>query len=168
MHQARTTLRSSKRARSTPDAVDPASRARTPSDAAPASCACRPTTARTTSATAAPSARSSSVSRWARASSPRASCSESFRRATLVVAQGVDQLVLVHVRAPLDADLGGPLLEVVLVPVLVGRRLAALVRLGLGVGVRDPRRLLLGRALVPKRLVLLVVLYGWSVVFGHA
>src|SRR5215212_6257619 len=75
-----------------------------------------------------------------------------------MVAEGVDQLALAHLRAALDADLLGALLEVVLAPVLVGAGLAALLAGLLPVAVGDPRRLLLARALVAQRLVLLLVL----------
>src|SRR4051812_1883304 len=47
------------------------------------------------------------------------------REPVLVVAEGVDELILAHLGASLDADLGGALLEVVLRPVLVGRGPAA-------------------------------------------
>src|SRR4051794_25434038 len=85
-----------------------------------------------------------------------------------VVAQGVDELVLRHVRATLDADLRGPVLELVLRPVLVAARLAALAA-GLAAAARvgDPGGLLLAGALAAQRLVLLVVLDARSVVLGH-
>src|SRR4051794_8941186 len=86
-----------------------------------------------------------------------------------VVAQRVDQLVLVHVRAALDADLRRALLEVVLRPVLVAARLAAPAAGAAAVaGVGDPGRLLLAGALAAQRLVLLVVFDARSVVLaGH-
>src|SRR4051794_32636162 len=43
----------------------------------------------------------------------------SRRPAIVSVAQSVDQLPLVHLRAPLDPDLLGPLLEILLAPVVV-------------------------------------------------
>jgi Mn2+/Fe2+ NRAMP family transporter len=54
--------------------------------------------------------------------------------AALVVAEGVDRLALVHLRAALDPDLLGPPLEVVLALVLVAAGLAAAVA-GLRAGV---------------------------------
>src|SRR5215211_3327306 len=86
------------------------------------------------------------------------------------VSQRVDELALVHLRAALDADVGGLLLELLLRLVLVLRRLAALLgRLAAArLGVGDPRRLLLARAVVAQRLVGLVVLDGRAVVLGHA
>src|SRR5829696_7363060 len=86
------------------------------------------------------------------------------------VSQRVDELALVHLRAALDADVGGLLLKLLLRLVLVLRRLAALLgRLAAArLGVGDPRRLLLARAVVAQRLVGLVVLDGRAVVLGHA
>src|SRR5689334_38964 len=75
-----------------------------------------------------------------------------------MVAQRVDQLVLGHVGAAVDPDLGGPLLEVVLAPVLVAPGLAALLAGLVAVAVGDPRGLLLARALVAQGLVLILVL----------
>src|SRR3954452_107977 len=75
----------------------------------------------------------------------------------LVVAQRLDEIALAHLGAPLDADLGGALLQVLLGPVVVGAGLAALLRGRLAVGVGDPRRLLLALALPAQSLVLLGV-----------
>src|SRR4051812_14625362 len=119
---------------------------------------CRPAraarNARTTTCTvpAAP-ARSSSV-RCRRAGAT--ACAAGAPRAS-VVPQRLDQLVLAHVRASLDADLAGALLEVVLRPVVVGRRAAALLG-GRAAAVGDPGGLLLALSLVAQGLVLLGVL----------
>src|SRR5690242_2350371 len=75
-----------------------------------------------------------------------------------VVAQRVDKLALVHLRAALDADLRGALLEIVLAPVVIGAGLPALLRCRVAVRVGDPRRLLLACALIAQDLVLLWVL----------
>src|SRR4051812_22287954 len=93
-------------------------------------------------------------------SSSRATCTRS------AVAEGVDQLALVHLRAALDADVLRLLLEVALRPVLVAARLAALAAGRAAVGVRDPRGLLLARALLPQPLVLAVVLYARTLGLG--
>src|SRR4051794_26527149 len=84
-----------------------------------------------------------------------------------MVAQGVDQLVLVHLRTALDADLLRPLLEILLAPVVVGAGLAALLGGRRGVGVGDPRPFLLARALIAQPLVALVVLPARAVVLRH-
>src|SRR5215210_125987 len=97
-----------------------------------------------------------------------ASGSRRLQRASLVVAQRVDELVLVHLGASLDAELPGALLEVFLGLLLVPGRLAAALASGLAVRVGDPGRLLLARPLVTQFLVLLVVLDVRSVVLGHA
>src|SRR4051794_20882763 len=79
-----------------------------------------------------------------------------------VVAQGVDELVLAHLRAAVDADLGSALLEIVLGPVLVGTGLAAALAGRCAVRIGDPRGLLLAGALVAERLVLLWILDAGS------
>src|SRR3712207_1517021 len=84
-----------------------------------------------------------------------------------VVAQRVDELFLRHVRAALDADLRGAVLQLALRPVLVAAGLAALAAGRAAVArVGDAGRLLLARALAAQRLVLLVVLDARSVVLG--
>src|SRR4051812_3143184 len=72
-----------------------------------------------------------------------------------VVAQGVDELALVHLRAALDAHLGRPLLQLVLGLVLVARGLPALLggTAAAGLGVRDARRLLLARSALAQSFV---------------
>ena len=84
-----------------------------------------------------------------------------------VVAQRVDQLALAHPGASLDADLLGGLIEIASAPVLVGGRLAAALAGPAAPGVGDPRCLLLARALLLQRLVLLVVLDLRTMVLGH-
>src|SRR5438309_1643383 len=78
---------------------------------------------------------------------------------SLMVAQGLDQFALVHLRAAFDPDLAGPLDEVGLRPVLVAARLATLAAHGRPRRVRrrvgDTSGLLLARALATQRLVLL-------------
>src|SRR5688500_611062 len=86
-----------------------------------------------------------------------------------MVAERVDQLSLVHLRAALDPDVGGLLHQLVLRLVLVLGGLAPLARrpapAGLGVG--DPGGLLLARPLLAQRLVGLVVLHGRAMVLRH-
>src|SRR5687768_12225166 len=89
-----------------------------------------------------------------------------------VAAQRARGVGLAHLLAALHADLPGLLHEVVLGAVLVLAGLAALLgRLvaaaTAGVGVRDPRRLLLARALLAQTLVLLVVLGARTVILRH-
>ena len=99
---------------------------------------------------------------------PTISVRQSSERGTLVVPQRLDQLVLVHLRPALDADLRRPLLEVVLRPVLVGRRTS-----------RPSSRSSGGRSWrsappspcsrpVAQGFVLLVVLHGRTVVLASA
>src|SRR5215210_3847930 len=97
-----------------------------------------------------------------------ASGSRRLQRASLVVAQRVDELVLVHVGASLDAELPGALLEVFFRLLFVLGRLTATLARGLAARVGDPGRLLLARPLVTQPLVLLVVLDARPVVLGHA
>ena len=83
-------------------------------------------------------------------------------------AQGLDQLVLGHLRTALDVELLGPAVELVAGPLVVGRAVAALHAGGVAVAVRDGRGLALAHALLAQRLVLLVVLDGRPVVGRHA
>src|SRR3546814_20389303 len=80
-----------------------------------------------------------------------------------------DQLVLVHRRASVDADLRGPVLELVHGPVLVVAGLAALAtHLGaraVGCRVGDPCRLLLARPVLADLLVELLVLHAGAGIF---
>src|SRR3546814_1853210 len=85
-------------------------------------------------------------------------------------ADGVDQLVLLHLRPPLYADRAGAIEEVVLGPLLVGGALPALlqrVALRIGSGIGDPRRLLLVHALAAQLFVALVVLDLLAVALRH-
>src|SRR4051794_16134853 len=82
-------------------------------------------------------------------------CARSRRRIS-VVPKGVDELVLAHRRATLDADLGGPPLELVLRPILVVLGIPALpAGFAAAARVGDPSGFLLARALATERLVLL-------------
>src|SRR3954454_11089416 len=85
-----------------------------------------------------------------------------FCVAISVVAQGVDELVLVHLRPALDADLTRAFDEVGLRPVVVAARLATPAANrrpgGVGRSVRDAGCLLLARAIAAKRFVLLLIL----------
>src|SRR5215213_8535848 len=84
----------------------------------------------------------------------------------LVVAERVDQLALAHLRAALDADVGGLLLQLLLRLVLVLRGLAALLRRLAAARLRvgDARRLLLAGTALAHPLVGLVVLHRRAVV----
>src|SRR3954454_17571475 len=85
-----------------------------------------------------------------------------------VIPEGVDELALAHGRAAFDPDLGRPLLELVLRPVLVVLGLAALAAgLAAAPGIGDARRFLLARTLATEGLVLLVVLDRRPVVLRH-
>src|SRR5690606_11563083 len=83
-----------------------------------------------------------------------------------MIAQRVDQLLLVHARAPLDSDLPGLVVEVRLGPLLVLGRPAAPPGRELAGGVGDAGRLLLAHAFPTQRLVALVVLDLRSVIPG--
>src|SRR5205823_53399 len=85
-----------------------------------------------------------------------------------VVAEGVDQLALVHPRATFEADVLGFLHQLLLGTVLVARAPTALApgrapaaRIG------DPGRPFLARALTAQCLVLLVVFHRGAVVLRH-
>src|SRR5215472_10645759 len=79
-----------------------------------------------------------------------------------VVSQRLDQFRLGHRRAALDADLPGPLNQVLLAPVLIRTALAALAAdraaRAARSRVRDPRRLFLALAPVAELLIRLLVL----------
>jgi hypothetical protein len=84
-----------------------------------------------------------------------------------VVAEGVDELVLAHLGAALDAHLAGPVEQLVLGAVLVVLGVAAAAADGasafVALGVGDAGRLLLAHALVAQGLVLVRVLDRGSV-----
>jgi dihydrofolate reductase len=88
-------------------------------------------------------------------------------RVPSVVAEGGDQLVLVHVGAPLDADLLGLVVEVLFGPLLIGRRLTSSLGGSPAVGVGDPGRLLLAHSVFTQSLVLLVVVDRLAMVLRH-
>lgn len=84
-----------------------------------------------------------------------------------MLSQRLDQLVFVHLRATVDLELSGAILELVDGPFLVRRVASAPLAGCLAVGVGDPRRLLLARALLAERFVLLVVFDLRTVVVSH-
>src|SRR5918998_6569698 len=84
-----------------------------------------------------------------------------------MVPEGVDELILVHLRASLDTYLPGALLEILLRPVLITARLPAALACLRATGVGYPRRFLLALPLLTQPIVPFVILYRWPVVFGH-
>src|SRR5215212_9247583 len=84
-----------------------------------------------------------------------------------VVPERVDELALIHLRAPLYAEVSGAVLQLLLRPLLVAGRPAASFACRRTRGVGDPRRLLLALPLLAQLLVLLVVLDARPVILGH-
>jgi hypothetical protein len=78
-----------------------------------------------------------------------------------------DQRAFGHPGAALDADLLGALIEILLAPVLEGRRSAPAPAGLASPGIGDSRGLLFAGALPPQGLILLVVLDLGTVILGH-